>query len=192
MVEQFKELEYKYNADNVKLEDFNNFIGSISPPWRTHKDVSSWDIYYLHENIKDYFIRYRKSGDTPELTKKRKTKDSNNWDRVEVDLPIDANRIDDATVEKFVQLDGYKENFRIYKSCFIFWFDNINVVWYVVYDENMKEKGRFIEIEINKDKVTELGDKAADVLKDFETKLGTLGITHKHRLKKSLFEMYIK
>jgi adenylate cyclase class IV len=66
------------------------------------------------------------------------------------------------------------------------------MVWYAVYDENMKEKGRFIEIEINKDKVSELGDRSIEVLKEFEDRLGKLGITHKNRLKKSLFEMYVK
>jgi adenylate cyclase class IV len=190
MEDSFKELEYKYNADGVNLVDFQVLVDDIKPECKI--DVSSWDIYYTHNTLADHFIRFRMSPQTPEMTKKRKTKEANNWDRIEIDLPLDPNRVNEKTVTAFVGLDGYKENFRIYKSCFISWFEYVNMVWYAVYDENMKEKGRFIEIEINKDKVSELGDRSIEVLKEFEDRLGKLGITHKNRLKKSLFEMYVK
>jgi len=197
----YLELEYKYNADGVNLVDFQVLVDELKPSKKI--DVSSWDLYYtrppaykvLFEGKEDdiaYFIRFRMSPLTPELTKKRKIKESNNWERIEIDLPLDPNRVSERLVTAFVGLDGYEENFKIYKSCFIYWFEEVNMVWYSVYDQNMKEKGRFIEIEINKDKVDELGDRAIEVLKEFEEKLEKLGITHKHRLKRSLFEMYVK
>ena len=54
----------------------------------------------------------------------------------------------------------------------------------------MVEQGRFIEVEVNKDKVAGLADGVLDVLNDYEKVLNKLGITHKNRLKKSLYEMF--
>src|SRR5690606_26309558 len=117
---------------------------------------SSWDTYYTRPGSLEEFQRFRESDD-PELTIKRKVKDSNNWERIESDLPLDPKRITEDKVTFHVGLDGYVKNFKIYKTCFIYWFDNTNAVYYIVYDEEMKERGRFIEVEINKDKVPELG-----------------------------------
>ena len=186
----FKELEYKYKADEVKLTEFKNLMTSLIPI--KNKDVSSWDRYYTSIESKDEFIRFRES-DNPELTMKRKIKNSNNWERLEVDLPLDASRIKTVTVDKWAEIEGYKHNFTIYKSCFIFWYDIVNTVYYVVYNQDMTELGRFIEIEVNKEKVTELGvDACFEKLKDFEKALTALGITPQNRLKKSLFEMFVK
>lgn len=189
-MEEFKELEYKYDATDISLSSFLGIVDKLSPIRR--EDVSSWDFYYTPaENKKaEEFLRYRDSK-TPELTIKRKTKQSNNWERVEIDLPLDPKRTDENTVKSFVNLLSYKENFRIYKTCFIFWFDEVNMVYYIVYDENMKEKGRFIEVEINKSKVKSLVDPFA-TLKLYEGNLLELGIRSSNRLKKSLFEMFVK
>lgn len=187
-MEEFQELEFKYNADNVKLTDFQMLASSLNP--KSQITVSSWDQYFTKNNSEDFFIRYRES-DTPELTKKRKTKSTNNWERLEVDLPLDKNKINDKIVETFVSLDGYKKNFKIYKSCFIFWFDKTNMVYYTVYDENMKEIGRFIEVEVNKDKIEIKGkEECLKELSNLEKELEKLGITKKNRMKRSLFEIY--
>jgi len=186
----FKELEYKYNAEGVDLVDFKKLIEELGP--NKVIEVSSWDVYYKRKDSDDRFVRYRKSTEVPELTKKVKTKDSNNWERLEVDLPLDPTRINEEIVTEFVAIDNYEENFRIYKSCFIYFLDDVNFVWYSVYDKNMNEKGRFIEVEVNKDRVNELGSTVSDVLKEYEQKLSVLGINPKNRLKKSLFEIFVK
>lgn len=186
----FKELEFKYRAEDVKLQDFIFAISNLSPEVR--KDISSWDYYYTKPDNREEFLRFRDS-DSPELTKKRKVKEANNWERDEYDLPLDPVKIDRKTVEAWISTDGYKENFRIYKSCFIFWVGKVNYVYYIVYDENMKEKGRFIEVEVNKKEVPKLGmDKAVELLKDSESVLAVLGITAANRMKKSLYELYVK
>ena len=96
-------------------------------------------------------------------------------------------------MDEFVALDNYSHNFTIYKSCFIYKFEDINFVYYTVYDTEMVEKGRFIEVEVNKDKVTSLGDeKSMELLKEGENKLAPLGITSKNRLKKALFDIFKK
>lgn len=189
-MDEFKELEYKYDAADISLSSFLDMVAKLHPIKR--QDVSSWDYYYTPTGAEkpEEFMRYRDSRH-PELTIKRKTKQSNNWERVEIDLPLDSSRVDENTVRSFSNLLNYKENFRIYKTCFIFWFDEINMVYYIVYDENMKEKGRFIEIEVNKNKIKTLSDPFA-TLKLYEGSLAELGIKSSNRLKRSLFEMFVK
>ena len=187
---EFKELEYKFYASKVDLKDFIKFMTELNPKLR--KDVSSWDYYYTNDINSDEFMRFRESQD-PELTIKRKTKKSNNWQRIELDLPLDRDRIALPTVETFANLLGYTENFRIYKTCFIFWFENVNFVYYVVYNENMKEVDRFLEVEVNKDRVPELGlDKAMEELRSAALKLDKFDLSLQNRLRKSLFEMFRK
>jgi len=189
-MEEFTELEFKYRADQVKLSDFVALMETLG--YKSRKDVSSWDYYYTHAEDKEEFLRFRDS-DNPELTIKRKVKAANNWERVEVDLPIDPNRAKKMLVDKWVGLEGYNHNFTIYKSCFIFWQDVVNMVYYIVYDENMVEKGRFIEIEANKDKLSGVGlDFARSRLRELEQQFQKLGIAPQNRLKKSLFEMFVK
>lgn len=192
----FTELEYKYKAEGVKLEKFQELMSDLQ--YSKKIETSSWDVYFTDTSKVDWFIRFRK-GDKPELTIKRKVKDSNNWERIEVDLPLDKGSITEETVVKFVGLLGYTENFRIYKSCFIYWLKNVNFVYYTVYDKNMNEKGRFIEVEVNKECVNFLnsdqnkfggGKSAVETLKEAESNLSKLGLSPQNRLKKSLFEMF--
>jgi len=186
---EFSELEFKYKADDIALRSFITLMKEL--PSITRKDVSSWDHYFTNEANKEEFIRFRES-DEPELTIKRKTNQNNNWQRVEVDLPIEQKRLKLETVNKFVELLGYKPNTSIYKTCFITWLEYINFVYYIVYDEDMKEKGKFIEVEFNKTKLPEHLDKVTEQLKYGQEVLSKLGLTPQNRLKKSLFEIFVK
>lgn len=184
------EIEYKYRADKIKLQDFINLVKNLNPLKR--KDASSWDFYFTKDSNPDDFIRYRES-DNPELTIKRKTNTSNSWERVEIDLPLDKDRISKEIVENWAGLENYKQNFSIYKTCVIFWLEKVNLVYYLTYDSNMKELDRFIEIEVNKDYVTKVGsEKAFLELLEVERKLEPIGITYNNRLKRSLFDIYRK
>lgn len=194
-INEFSELEYKYKADEIGLKQFTDLMKELG--FNKQLTVSSWDYYYTNDS--EDFIRLRESQKSPELTIKRKTKSSNNWIRKEVDLPLSASRYSHKAVEEFVSLEGYEENFKIYKSCFIYFQDIVNYVYYIVYDEQMREKGRFIEVEVNKDKIndikfyTEIGEKEKTpmkYLKEAENKLNLLGISSRNRLKKSLFELF--
>jgi len=195
MSNQFKELEYKYNADKVGLAEFTalmNKIGQKMYPIEKVIEVSSWDIYYT--NPKKEFIRFRMSENKPELTIKRKTNELNNNDRIEVNVPV-APTLNEPTVDAFTNLLGYDKNFKIYKSCFIYFFPEVDIVYYIVYDENLREQGRYIEIEVL-EKYAEHPGNPAEVcfarLKTYENFLSEIGITPQNRLKKSLFEMYSK
>lgn len=204
---EFSELEFKYNADEVGLKQFTDLMEQVS--YNKQLTVSSWDIYYTKPGVEDEFIRFRESVEKPELTIKRKVKDANNFKRIEVDVPLDPNIPMNElrkTVEEFVKLEGYTENFKIYKSCFIYWKEFVNYVYYIVYDEQMREQSRFIEVEFNKDKLKDFDQRYVqvetvegtamvqehpeDYLRVQEKKLEVLGITNRNRLKRSLFEMF--
>ena len=184
----FIELEYKYRADEVGLAEFKALMNSLAT--KKTVDVSSWDVYFTKSGEPTKFQRFR-NGSTPELTKKIKINNNNNWERIEVDLPLDPTRITEEIVKRYVSIDGYEENFRIYKTCCIFWLDNINFVYYIVYDDNLREKGRFIEVEVNKEMVNDL-EQPTNTLNQAEIILSKLGISHKNRLRKSLFEIFVK
>jgi adenylate cyclase class IV len=192
-MDSYSELEYKYKADNIGLKSFLTLMESLQI--KNKMTISSWDIYYTPKESSESedFIRFRMST-TPELTKKVKTKNTNNWARIEVDLPLDPEKTNEGIVSKFLDLEGYVPNFKIYKSCFVFWLEEVNFVYYIVYDEDMAEQGRFIEVEINKDKIPELeqGVGAEYELKVSAKILEKLGLTSQHRLKKSLFELFKK
>ncbi len=184
---EFLELEYKYKADDIKLQDFLNLMKTL--PIVKQKEVSGWDTYYVNDSLKDEFIRYRAS-ETSELTIKRKTNQNNNWQRLEVDLPL--REVNKTVVSKFAELLGYKENTSIFKNCFIFWLDYINFVFYIIYDINMEEKGRFIEVEINKERLGKEVVLVEDNLRRGQEILAKLGLNSQNRLKKSLYEIFVK
>lgn len=187
---EFQELEFKYKANEVKFVDFEKLVNSLN--LTKSLDISSWDHYFVKNE--EEFLRFR-NGSTPELTKKKKIKDTNNWIRVECDLPLDPKRITQGIVNQFADMEGYKLNFKIYKSCFIKWTPEVNYVYYLVFDENLKEIGRFIETEINKEKIPELikeGKNPEEILRKSEELLLGLGISPQNRMRKSLFELYKK
>ena len=181
-----KELETKYSADHVSIEDFMKLIETLDV--KRKKMVSSYDDYFV--NSSGDFIRYRHTDDHGELTIKRKTSALNNNERIEVNLPTSGDNI--GTVQAFVDLLGYKHNFCIFKSCKIFWLDKVDFVYYIVYDKELKELRRFIEIEALEDVKWESEEHAWNEITKYEKLLEPLGISAQNRLKKSLFEQFRK
>lgn len=192
-----REIEFKYDADKagVKLSQFDKFAQAMNPESRV--EVGSWDIYY--SPTKDMglpfeFMRLR-LGTRPQLTIKIKTNVNNNNDRIEVDLPIDPTTPQDEIVEignEFCAQFGFKENFRIMKYCSIYYFEKTDMVYYIVYNEEMKEMGRFIEVEARKDVKFENQDQAVEVVKALESTLSVFGITPQNRNKLSQWERWRK
>lgn len=180
-----KELEFKYYADSIDMLDFMKLIGKLNPEWLI---VSSYDDYFV--NKKNEFIRYRYHDDVGELTIKRKTLKTNNNNRIEINIPTAGKS--NSSIEPFINLLGFNKNFSIFKTCNIATFEKVIVVYYIVYDENMDEKHRFIEIEA-KESYNWLSEQDAwsEIVK-YEKLLKPLGLSSKNRLKKSLFEMFKK
>jgi adenylate cyclase class IV len=183
----FKEIESKYDAKDISM---NKFIELVTANYKINKKmlVSSFDDYFIDKD--GNFIRYRYTDDRGELTIKRKTIEKNNNDRIEVNVPTAGDNL--KAIEAFVDLLGYKHNFGIYKTCQIYWVDKVVMVYYVVYDKEMKELRRFVEIEANEDLVWASEQEAWDEVTKYEKELEPLGISSKHRLKKSLYEIFRK
>jgi len=183
---KFKEVEFKYNANQIKLVDFQKKMAELKP--RFVIETSSWDLYYTNEL--DESIRYRKSEIKPELTIKRKLDKEHNHKRIEINLGLTKGDHEE-TVDQFVKLLNYDFNFKIYKSCFIYFFDEVDLVYYIVYDENMVEKSRFLEIEFLEEKAheSELAH-MFETLEKYENELSSLGIDKNNRIPFSLFEMF--
>jgi adenylate cyclase class IV len=184
---KYKEIETKYDAAGVTMQQFIDFVEKLNTPTKWMM-VSSFDDYFV--NPGGEFIRYRYTDDRGELTIKQKTNDKNNNERIEVNLPTKGDNL--KTVTEFCKLAGYSYNFGIYKTCKIAWVDKVVLVWYVVYDKDMKELRRFLEIEANEDLEWATEDDAWQEVLKYEKMYETLGVTPKHRLKKSLFEMFRK
>lgn len=182
---QFKEIEFKYDASNIEMSSFVTFI---EENFKINKKmmVSSYDDYFT--DPLNNFIRYRYQDGIGELTIKRKTSDKNNNERIEVNLPTSGDNF--KTVEAFVNLLNYKHNFGIFKTCRIFWIDKVVIVYYVVFDKELRPLRRFIEIEANEDLTWESEQQAWDEVVKYEKVLTSMNITPKNRLKKSLFEIF--
>jgi adenylate cyclase class IV len=182
----FKEIEFKYDASSIEMSKFLALVEQLS----THKKmmVSSYDDYFTDES--GNFIRYRHHDGRGELTIKRKVTDKNNNERIEVNVPTAGDNL--KAITAFVDLLGYKHNFGIYKTCKIFWVDKVVLVYYVVYDKELKELRRFIEIEADEDLQWSSEQEAWDEIAKYEKVFEPLGITSKNRLKKSLFEIFKK
>lgn len=183
---RFKEIETKYDASNIKMEDFLKIIEQL--PIRKKLLVSSYDEYFT--NKEGDFVRYRHNNERGELTIKRKVTNANNNERVEVNMPTQGDNL--ATTTRFLDLLGYEPNFSIYKTCNIFWTDKVDLVYYVVYDKEFKERRRFIEIEADEHLEWESEEQAWGEILKYEKLLEPLGITPQHRLRKSLFEIFRK
>ena len=182
---KFKELETKYGADEIDMKDFIDLIQPLNPEWMM---VSSYDDYFV--NSDEEFIRYRYHDLMGELTIKRKTTDANNNNRVEVNVPTDGKS--GPEVAAFCELLGYKKNFSIFKTCKIAFLPKAVLVYYVVYDANLNEKKRFIEVEAKETYNWTSEEEAWATVVEYENLLAPLGISSKNRLKKSLFELFKK
>ena len=182
------ELEFKYDGADIKLSKFIEFAQSKSPVKRV--EGSGWDHYYSGEGQNFEFIRFRQGG-LSELTIKIKSVEKNNNNRFELDLPLSMD-IPRWLVEKFVGLFGFKENFRIYKYFDIYWFPKVDIVYYTIYNKDMLEIGRRVEIEARKDYPFVSAEEALAEVKQMEQMMAEIGITPQKRMKKSMWEQFKK
>lgn len=193
---KIQELEFKYRADSIPLSKFQIFADEQNPKKVIY--VGSYDTYFSLKS-KDNpllatgleFVRYRQ-GRNPELTIKIKTKESNNNSRVEIDLPL-AKKAGKYIVTKFLSWFGFEENFEVYKDCYIYFYEKIDIVYYIVKSkEDGEVMGKFVEVEARKDAQFDSEEQAWQLVKDMEQKLSVLGISPANRLRKSMWEMFQK
>ena len=186
------EVEVKYNADDIDRIAFKDLAKSLSP--KSFIYVESKDVYYVR--AENEFLRHRLPAENrggpeehrSELTFKKKHKENNNWTRTEVNLRVDLNET--ALVDAFCEGLGYKRNFSIEKCCDIYFFEDADIVYYTVKDEDGKY-AHFCEIEASED-IGMTQEQSWDVVLKYEKLLAPLGITPQKRKKLSLYEMYVK
>lgn len=219
---KFKEIEFKYQKNELGLlkvkKIFEEFpikkfleVGSWD---HYYTDPANKDQF-----IRD---RSGSTSAKRELTSKAKTVASNNVERTEINLSrksdidtynsflkmigMDKGSLlkepSNAAIELTVDLDkvlsdakekGYWFNFQIYKMCWIYWLkNNVVLVYYICYNEDFKEVGRFIEVEADPEEEWESEEVALTAIKEVEKKLDSIGVTFNHRLDKSLYELFRK
>jgi adenylate cyclase class IV len=192
MMQKHTEFETKYRLDGDKVFEFKEIVETLDQPY-DFIYIQGPDWYYTKPD--GSFLRYRKAENDKsgraELTMKTKPDGaSSNILRKEVNLRVDKNKFD--TVEEFAKMLGYDFNFKIWKMCHIYNFKDATLVFYTVRDD----KGvmtHFAEIEVDEESIHKLTEsEAKGVIKKYETILAPLGITYRHRLNKSLYEMYVK
>ena len=188
---KFTEVEFKYKAEDIKLEDFNAFCQNRGKEYKLTV-ASGFDHFYSSNGNDESFCRHRSGPDTNQLTFKRKTKDANNFVRTEhnIDLlPFVKNDQVAALCSEF----GYEYNFSLFKTCFVYKYDLYTFVYYVCYDTGLKELGRFVEIEMSEKHAWNNEEEVWNELLVMERICAkSLGISAQSRVKRSLYEMYKK
>jgi len=188
----FKEFETKYCLDGDKVFEFKQLVENLGEQY-DFVYVQGPDHYYTKSD--GSFLRYRKADNDKtgraELTMKMKPSGAyHNIIRKEINLRVDKNSF--STIEEFATMLGYSFNFKIWKMCHIYKFKDVTLVFYTVRDEK-SEMTHFVEIEIDEDLIPKLTEEEAwNLIRKYERILGPLGINHRHRLNKSLDEMYVK
>lgn len=182
------EVEFKFNA-TISLEEFKVFCEAKNPG--KFKIISGFDHFMSKKGDKQSFYRHRVNTNENQLTFKRKTTEDNNFIREEhnIDLPLSVPR---DKIEDLCHIHGYKYDFSLFKNCFIYNYDNYTLVFYVVYNENLKELGRFIEIEMSEEFGWNSEKEAYSELVVIEKLCKSIGLTPQTRLNKSLYEMFSK
>ena len=180
-----KEIEYKYNADGIDLGKFKRFCQARKPIRAS--EAAGYDHFYSSD--RESFCRHRQGSDLNQLTFKRKLTGSNVV-RTEHNLDL-LPTVSSDSVHDMCQALGYEYKNTIYKNNFVFEYGDYVLSYYLVYDSNLKELGRFMEIEAREGLPWESEQKALNCLQEVEEAAREqLGITPQRRVKRSLFEMF--
>lgn len=183
------EIEFKYSASDISLSGFETFCKNASP--KKQIIASGYDYFYENAKDPDSFCRHRVGPDSNQLTFKRKKADNNNFIRAEHNIDL----VPAVTLEQVAALCsefGYKYNSTLFKSCFIYVYDWYTLVYYVCFNEDMKELGRFFEIELSESHGWTDEKEAMSQLVILEKLCKPLGISPQSRIRRSLYEMFRK
>lgn len=186
---KFTEVETKYSAEDISFEKFKVFCEERLPEKRI--TASGYDHFYEKNDDVGSFCRHRIGPDMNQLTFKRKTKDANNFIRVEHNINLTKDMGADI-ISALCSEFGYKYNTSIFKTCFVYTYKWYVFSYYTCYDTDMREVGRFIEIEMREDHAWKDEKEAWDNLLVLEKLCKSLGLSPQARIKKSLFEIYRK
>jgi len=145
---KYTEVETKYRADEMSLVAFHDFCKERKPERYLYS--SGFDHFYHSLKSPNAFCRHRTGTDLNELTFKRKTSDSNSFIRTEHNITL-AKDMQAHQIAALCNEFGYEYNTSIFKTCFVYIFDWYVLSYYICYNNEMKESGRFFEIEARED-----------------------------------------
>ena len=191
-IPQFTEFESKYRVEGDQIYAFKQIVESLDEPY-DFLYVQGPDHYFVRDD--ERFARYRKADNDKsgraEVTFKLKPAGAkNNIQRKEYNWRVDKTPY--AEIAEGLEDQGYKFNFKINKSCHIYKFKEATLVFYSVRDEKNK-LDHFIEIELDEATIHKLTqEEAMEKIRKYEAILSPIGISHRGRLTKSLFELYKK
>ncbi len=190
-LEPFTEFETKYRVDGETIHAFKALVENLG--WKfDFIYVQGDDIYYTKPD--GWFARYRRADGEKraEVTWKRKPEGAKyNIKRKEWNWRVDGTSFEE--IEDALLSQGHDRNFEIWKMCHIYKFkeQEVTFVFYTVRDG--KKLDHFIEIELDEKGIHNYTEEEAfERIRGFETTLESIGISHRHRLTKSLYEMYVR
>jgi adenylate cyclase class IV len=193
-LESFTEFETKYRTEGDKVYQFKQIVETL-PEKGSFIYVQGPDVYFT-KGKQDMFARYRKAEHDKSgkawLTFKRKPDGAKtNIKRKEYNWRVDSTPF--SEIQEGIEAQGYRLNFQIYKMCHIYKFSDATLVFYTVRKNGKEDLDHFIEIEVDEKTISSYTEEQAyDVVRKYEEILAPIGITHRHRLTKSLFEMYVE
>lgn len=181
------EVEFKYSADHQSLVEFHEFCSARNP--RASITVSGEDYFYDNKHQSESFYRYRAGDDGVQLTFKKKTAKENNFIRIEhnIDLGWKANKDD---VEAYLSDLGYTYAGKLFKIAFIYNYEDHNLVYYICFNQDMREIGRYIEIEMSEQYPWVNQSQAWDSLVALEKLCSKIGAGISKRINLSLYELF--
>lgn len=187
---QFTEFETKYRVDGDQIYAFKQIVENLNESY-DFLYVQGPDHYFVRDD--ERFARYRKAENDKtgraEVTFKIKPQGAkNNISRKEYNWRVDKTPFNE--IAEALEDQGYKFNFKIWKMCHIYKFKDATLVFYTVKDEK-ERMDHFVEIELDESSIHSLSQQEAmEKIRKYESVLAPIGISHRGRLTKSLFEMY--
>lgn len=188
------EFESKYRVEQNIVLPFKLLVEKM-PTFKEFVYAEGPDEYFVKDSL---FARYRCEANKgpnarAELTIKIKPEGAkNNIIREEYNVRVDGTPRE--TIVKFLSALGFKHNFTVMKSCFIYRMEDATLVTYTVADitdGTLKSENNFVEIEVCEEKIHTMTESQAwEILIKYEKLLEGLGINPQKRLRRSLFEMY--
>lgn len=189
---RFVEFESKYRVEGEQIYAFKQIVESLGEAC-DFLYVQGPDYYFVRDD--ERFARYRKaehdkSGRAEVTFKLKPVGAKNNIQRKEYNWRVDKTPY--TEIAEGLEDQGYKFNFKIHKYCHIYKFKEVTLVFYSVKDEKNK-LDHFVEIELDEASIHHLTqEQAMEKIRKYEIVLSPIGISHRSRLTKSLFEMYKK
>lgn len=181
------EVEFKYSAELVSLIEFHEFCKSRTP--KNSLTVSGNDYFYDNKHSPDSFYRYRSGDDGIQLTFKKKTAKDNSFVRIEHNIDLGW-KADKEGVEAYITDLGYTYAGSLFKTAFIYNYEDYNLVYYVCFNQDLREIGRYVEIEMNESYPWINQTQAWDALLALEKLCSKIGANSNKRVNLSLYELF--